>query len=54
MGEPILQVNGLEKSYYAGLLARRRTFHLEAHFSVAAPEIIGVMPTVPARRRFSS
>jgi ABC-type branched-subunit amino acid transport system ATPase component len=43
MSEPILQVNGLEKSYYAGLLARRRTFHLEAHFSVAAPEIIGVM-----------
>jgi ABC-2 type transport system ATP-binding protein len=43
MSELLLQVNGLEKSYYGGLLARRRTFHLEAHFSVAGPEVIGVM-----------
>ena len=43
MATPILHVNGLEKSYYRGLFARTPTFHLEADFTIAEPQIIGVM-----------
>jgi ABC-type Na+ transport system ATPase subunit NatA len=42
--EPILQVERLEKIYRQGLLGRgRRTFGLTADFTIARPEIVGVM-----------
>ena len=43
MGEPILSVDGLEKVYTRGLLARRLTFRLSASFDVAEPSIVGLM-----------
>jgi ABC-type multidrug transport system ATPase subunit len=43
MGVPILHVNRLEKSYYRGVFARQRSFHLEADFTVDGPAVVGVM-----------
>lgn len=40
---PILQVQGLKKTYSRGLFKRRQTFGLSADFSVAEPQIVGVM-----------
>lgn len=40
---PILQVQGLRKTYTRGFLDRRTTFDLSADFSVAEPQIVGVM-----------
>jgi ABC-type multidrug transport system ATPase subunit len=41
--EPILQVKDLKKIYTRGLLNRKRTFSLNANFSVSKPEIVGVL-----------
>ena len=43
MSEPILRVEGLRKVYTQGVLRRRRTFSLEADFTVEKPAIVGVM-----------
>jgi ABC-type multidrug transport system ATPase subunit len=43
MAAPILHVNRLEKSYYRGVFARQRSFHLEADFTVDGPAVVGVM-----------
>jgi ABC-type ATPase involved in cell division len=43
MNYPILEVKGLEKRYFRGLLKRRQTFGLEANFRVDKPQIVGVM-----------
>ena len=40
---PILEVRNLKKVYTRGLLQKKRTFSLSANFSVAEPEIVGVM-----------
>jgi ABC-type multidrug transport system ATPase subunit len=40
---PILQVQGLTKTYRRGFLRRQPTFSLRADFSVSHPQIIGVM-----------
>jgi ABC-type branched-subunit amino acid transport system ATPase component len=39
----LLSVEGLRKEYRRGLLRRQTTFSLEASFTVAKPEIVGVM-----------
>jgi energy-coupling factor transporter ATP-binding protein EcfA2 len=41
--QPILEVQTLEKTYTRGLFNRRKTFGLTADFSVAEPQIVGVM-----------
>jgi ABC-type histidine transport system ATPase subunit len=41
--QPILQVQGLKKIYTRGFLNRQQTFSLSADFSVAEPQIVGVM-----------
>jgi ABC-type histidine transport system ATPase subunit len=41
--QPILQVQGLKKIYTRGFLNRKQTFSLSADFSVAEPQIVGVM-----------
>ncbi len=43
MSEPILQVEGLRKVYTQAFLRRKRTFSLEADFTVEKPAIVGVM-----------
>jgi len=43
MGQPILRVDGLRKSYRRGLLRPRETFRLEADFTVEEPAVVGVM-----------
>ena len=43
MTQPILEVRNLLKTYSRGLIAKKRTFSLEANFRVEKPEIIGVM-----------
>lgn len=43
MGEAILRVDGLQKSYRRGLLRPVETFRLEADFTVEKPAIVGVM-----------
>jgi energy-coupling factor transporter ATP-binding protein EcfA2 len=40
---PLLEVRGLKKTYTRGLFNRRQTFGLHADFSVAEPQIVGVM-----------
>lgn len=40
---PILQVQGLRKTYTRGIFNRRQTFGLSAEFSVPEPQIVGVM-----------
>ena len=40
---PILEVRNLKKVYSRGLLKKTQTFSLSANFSVAEPEIVGVM-----------
>ena len=40
---PLLAVEGLTKVYRQGLFARRETFRLRADFTVAGPQIVGVM-----------
>ena len=40
---PLLAVEGLTKVYRQGLFDRRETFRLRADFTVAAPQIVGVM-----------
>ena len=41
--QPILQVQGLKKIYTRGFLNRQQTFSISANFSVAEPQIVGVM-----------
>jgi ABC-type multidrug transport system ATPase subunit len=41
--EPILKVEGLNKVYTRGIIGRRQTFTLSASFTVAKPQIVGVM-----------
>lgn len=41
--QPILQVEGLKKIYTRGFLNRQQTFSISANFSVAEPQIVGVM-----------
>jgi len=43
MDAPLVQVEGLEKRYYAPGWPRRQTFSLAADFTVNAPRTIGVM-----------
>ena len=43
MTQPILEVKNLLKTYSRGLIAKKKTFSLEANFSVEKPEIVGVM-----------
>lgn len=43
MTRPILEVKSLLKTYSRGLIAKKKTFSLEANFSVEKPEIVGVM-----------
>jgi len=43
MAVPILEVDGLVKTYSRGLLSREETFRLEADFFIAEPSIVGVM-----------
>jgi ABC-type multidrug transport system ATPase subunit len=43
MTEPILSVNGLQKTYTRGFLNRKPTFHLAADFQIEAPAIVGLM-----------
>ncbi len=43
MTPPILQVEGLRKIYTQGRLRPRETFRLEADFTIAEPQIVGVM-----------
>jgi ABC-type multidrug transport system ATPase subunit len=43
MGQPILRVDGLRKSYRRGLLRPVETFRLEADFTVEEPAVVGVM-----------
>jgi hypothetical protein len=40
---PILEVQGLKKTYSRGFLSRQQTFGLNANFSVPEPQIVGVM-----------
>jgi energy-coupling factor transporter ATP-binding protein EcfA2 len=40
---PILEVRNLTKVYSRGLINRKQTFSLSANFSVAEPQIVGVM-----------
>jgi ABC-type multidrug transport system ATPase subunit len=40
---PLLDVQNLQKVYARGVLRRRETFRLSANFSVATPEVIGVL-----------
>jgi ABC-type multidrug transport system ATPase subunit len=42
MTAPILEVRGLEKSYWRGF-PRRRSFHLQAEFAIAEPTVVGLM-----------
>lgn len=41
--QPILAVEGLSKTYYRGVLKRRRTFSLSADFRFSEPKIVGVI-----------
>jgi energy-coupling factor transporter ATP-binding protein EcfA2 len=41
--EPILRVENLKKVYTSGIFKRRQTFGISANFSVATPQIVGVM-----------
>jgi len=43
MAPPLLEVRGLQKSYWRGFPRRTRSFHLQAEFTVAAPAVIGLM-----------
>ncbi len=43
MTTPILEVQGLIKTYTRGVFSKQETFRLEADFSVAEPTVIGVM-----------
>ncbi len=43
MTTPILEVQGLVKTYTRGVFSKQETFRLEADFSVAEPAVIGVM-----------
>ena len=40
---PILEVKSLNKSYSRGLLRGKQTFSLNANFTVATPQIVGVL-----------
>ena len=43
MTPPLLQVEGLTKRYTQGRFPPRETFRLEADFTIAEPQIVGVM-----------
>jgi ABC-type Na+ transport system ATPase subunit NatA len=43
MSPPLLQVEGLTKVYTQGRFGRRETFRLQADFTIAEPQIVGVM-----------
>ena len=43
MSAPLLEVNGLVKSYFRGLFSKRETFRLEADFTVPSPKVVGMM-----------
>ena len=43
MGEPIVAVENVRKTYIRGILVRERTFSLEADFRIERPAIVGVM-----------
>jgi len=43
MAAPLLEVRGLQKSYWRGFPRRTRSFHLEAAFTLAQPAVVGLM-----------
>src|SRR6187455_2956785 len=43
MSQPLLVVDSVRKQYKRGLVNRRVTFSLGAHFTIAEPAIVGVM-----------
>jgi ABC-type multidrug transport system ATPase subunit len=43
MSKPILEVNGLNKTYTRGFVSRVPTFRLEADFTIDEPSIVGLM-----------
>jgi ABC-type Na+ transport system ATPase subunit NatA len=43
MSPPLLQVQGLTKVYTQGRFQKRETFRLDADFTIAEPQIVGVM-----------
>jgi len=43
MGEPVLKVDNLVKTYTRGIIKKDETFRLEADFTVEEPAIVGVM-----------